>query len=227
MLMALVLGVAASAIQPVQHEPTASVEGSRNDRLGQIIDLIKAKKADEAGQIIDPLLDEYEHEHADEKRPIYCADDTTEADRYRRAETDARRPVLIIPAGWCTALWAKGYLLSDIGRGREAIPYLKRAAAMRPARPNYLTELAFAYQAVKDWPAMLDASTRLANLIVENNSASSVELCKAWHGMAYAQIELGKLDEATALLNKCLALDPANQKARNELDYIAKTRSKI
>jgi tetratricopeptide (TPR) repeat protein len=92
---------------------------------------------------------------------------------------------------------------------------------------NSLVELAFAYQATRDWPAMLDAATHAARAVRDSDGPNHIPfLCKAWHGMAYAQIELGRWDDAELALHKCLALDPDNVKARSELDYIAKARPK-
>jgi len=98
---------------------------------------------------------------------------------------------------------------------------------MRPAQRQYWAELTFAYQATKAWPEMLDAGRRAAILATEAEEPDRTTfLCKAWHSMAYAQIELGQWDEASEWLNKCLALDPGNAKAKNELEYIARRRPK-
>jgi tetratricopeptide (TPR) repeat protein len=74
---------------------------------------------------------------------------------------------------------------------------------------------------------MLEAGRRAALLAAEAQGPDRTTwLCKAWHSMAYAQIELRSWDDAIKLLNKCLALDPDNAKAKGELEYIARSRPK-
>lgn len=227
--LALMLGVVAPATPALQQEAASTQAQSLDGRADQIADLLVAKRMADAVPLIDPLLEAYEKVHASEKRRVYCAADPAEAQRYMaeaRSEKPAR-PAVAIGKGWCVALWAKGYLLSDAGKSAEAIPYLKRAVAMRPGHRQYWAELTFAYQATKDWPAMLDAGNRAAILAAEADGPDRATwLCKAWHSMAYALVELGRWDDATASLNKCLALDPDNAKAKSELDYIAHSRPK-
>ena len=226
---ALMLGTAAPAAPALQHESTSAAAQTLDGRAQRIADLIVAKQLAEATALVDPLLEDYEKANASEKRRIYCAADAAESQRYLaevRAEKPAS-PAVVIGKGWCVALWAKGYLLNDAGQPAAAIPYLVRAAAMRPGHRQYWAELTFAYQAIKSWPEMLDAARHVAALAAEADGADRTSfLCKAWHGMAYAQIELGHWDDAVELLNKCLALDPGYEKAKTELEYIARSRPK-
>jgi tetratricopeptide (TPR) repeat protein len=218
--MALVVGATAFAA-PVQ-QPVDAQEQSRTERAEHIADLLVAKQTEEAATLIDPLLGDYEKTYAGEKRRLYCADDGGES-----AALKPPADAVLIGKGWCRALWAKGYILTDVGRPADAIPYLKRALALWPGHEQYYLELGFAYQATRDWPAMLDAATQAAAAVREADGENRIPfLCKAWHAMAYAQIELGRSDDAIVVLNKCLALDPDNAKAKNELNYIEKTRAK-
>ena len=227
--LALMLGAAAPATLTPQHESASASTQSLDERADHIADLIVTKRMADAAPLIDPLLDEYEKVYVSEKRSVYCAADAAEARRYLAgpAREKPPRPAVAIGKGWCVALWAKGYALNDAGHAADAIPYLVRAAGMRPGHRQYWAELGFAYQATKNWPAMLDVGGRAAALAAEATGPERTSwLCKAWHSMAYAQIELGSWDDAIASLNKCLALDPDNAKAKNELNYIAHSRPK-
>ena len=225
--LALILVAAAPATLAPQHESAGASVESRDARADHIADLIAAKQMADAAPLIDPLLEEYERLYAREKRSIYCAADSVESRHYLAGPGGEKpaRPAIVIGKGWCTALWAKGYMLNDAGQAAAAIPYLVRAAGMRPSHRQYWAELGFAYQATRNWPAMLDAGSRAAALAAETDGADRTSLlCKAWHGMAYAQIELGSWDDAVASLNKCLALDPDNAKAKSEMNYITHSR---
>jgi len=227
--LALMLGAAAPATPTPQHESASASAQSLDERADHIADLIVAKRMADAALLIDPLLDEYEKAYASEKRSLYCAADPAEARRYLAGPGREKpaRPAVAIGKGWCVALWAKGYLLNDAGQAADAIPYLVRAAGMRSGHRQYWAELGFAYQATKNWPALLDAGGRAAALAAEATGPDRTSLlCKAWHSMAYAQVELGSWDDAIASLNKCLALDPDNAKAKSELNYITHSRPK-
>ena len=220
--MALVLGTTAIAVPAVQPPGVDAAEQSRTERAEHIADMLVAKQVAAASSLIDPLLDDYEKAYVAEKRRIYCADDIGEG-----APLKAPSDAIVIGTGWCRALWAKGYILSDGGQPAAAIPYLKRARDMRPGHWQYAIELVFAYQATKDWPAMLDAATHAARAARDSDGPNRIPfLCKGWHGMAYALVELGRWDEADTTLRKCLALDPDNAKAKSELEYIGKARPK-
>lgn len=220
--MALVLGTTAIAVPAAQQPPADTSEQSRTERSEHIADMLVAKQTAEASILVDALLADYDKAYADEKRRTYCAEDIGVG-----APLKAPRDAVVIGPGWCRALWAKGYILSDNGQAAAAIPYLKRALAMYPGRRQYAQELTFAYQAARDWPAMLDAATDEAKSVRDSDGAERVTfLCKAWHGMAFAQIELGRWHDAEAMLHKCLALDPDNVKAKSELDYLTRTRPK-
>ena len=220
--MALLLGTTAIAVPTAQQPRADASEQSRTERSEHIASMIAAKQTAEASTLVDALLADYENAYADEKRRPYCAEDIGVG-----VPLKAPRDAVVIGPGWCRALWAKGYILSDNGQAAAAIPYLKRALAMYPGRRQYAHELTFAYQATRDWPAMLDAATHEVKAVRDSDGADRVSfLCKAWHGMAYAQIELGKWNDAETMLHKCLALDPDNVKAKSELDYIARARPK-
>jgi Flp pilus assembly protein TadD len=50
------------------------------------------------------------------------------------------------------------------------------------------------------------------------------ELGRALRGKGFVLVELGKLDEAEAMYRRCLAIDPADTKAANELRYVQSRR---
>lgn len=229
LLLAVLLGVATPTLAQAPAAPSA-VEQARKDRLTQAVDALLAKKNDLALQLLDPLLVEYEMLYAKEKRQLFCADTPEESLSNLLGAAAARskdkRGAVVIATDWCTALWGKGYILLDLGKADAAIPVLQRAITMRPSRPQYLNELGFGYQLLKKWPEMLNAETRAAEVADVAGPDRVRNLYRAWFGMAYALIELGRWDEAADLLQKCIALDPENRKAKDELKYLTDKRPK-
>jgi Flp pilus assembly protein TadD len=56
--------------------------------------------------------------------------------------------------------------------------------------------------------------------IASDDATKTINLTRAWRGQGYCLVEQGKLNEAEAMYRKCLALDPKDNKARGELEYI-------
>lgn len=228
LLIALLLGTAgASPSVPATHQQ-APVEKVRDARLSQALTALLAKNNALALQLFDPLLAEYEALHRNEKSQIFCAEGAQETLLYLTESAAAKPPrnAIAIAPDWCLALWGKGYVLIDMGKPEAGIPFLQKAIAMRPHRAQYLNELGYAFKQLKDWPASLDAYRRAEEAAEASGPDRARDLGRAWFGIAYVMVELGRWDDAEALLQKCLKLDPNNVNAKSELEYIKKNRPK-
>ncbi|ATY31236.1 tetratricopeptide repeat protein [Sphingomonas psychrotolerans] len=212
------------ASQDAQPSPE---EVARDAKLGAAIQAVEAGKAAEATAILEPLLAEYEKLYAGEKRKIYCAHNPAQALFYIAGASAAKQDAIAIDPGWCTALWGRGFALIDLGQIDAAVPFLERAVALSPSHAHYLSELGYAYQAQKKWQLSHDLYSRAAAAAEgEQGDQRKRSLRRAWFGMGYDLIELGRLDEAEKLLNRCLELFPDDQKIKNELKYIRDQRAK-
>lgn len=181
----------------------------------------------EALAALDPLLADYEKDYAPEKRAIYCAQSQSETVAYMLLGAADKKNAVAINPGWCYALWGKGFVLADMKRYAEAVPYLERAVAMAPYHSHYLSELGYAHQSLKNWQRSYDAYARAAEHAgLAEGENQKQQFGRSWRGMAFNLVELGRWDEAEAVLKKALALDPADAKAQSELDYIAENRPK-
>lgn len=227
MAIGLALLLAATAI------PQADID-RRNDKLNDALVLLNDQKPAETIAALDPLLAEYERTYAGEKRQIFCGMNQNETVAYMlSAAADATKGKAKNPngavaaeAGWCTALWAKGFALIDLKRLDEGLPFLERSAAMAPSHAHYVSELAYAYQAQGKWQLSYDTYVRAVDSVglVEAEADKTRELRRSWWGMSYDLVELGRWDEAEAMLHKTLKLVPDDERAKHELEYIAKAR---
>jgi Flp pilus assembly protein TadD len=200
---------------------------ARSAKLGQAIAAIQSQKPAEATAILQPLLTEYEKLYAGEKRKIYCAHDPKESLRYMLEAAAAKHDAVAIDSGWCMALWARGFALIDMRQLDAAVPFLERAVALAPSYPHYLSELGYAYQSQKKWQLSYDLYSRAATAAAfQEGEQRKKSLRRAWFGMAFDLIELGRLDEAEKLLNQCLELVPNDQKVKDELQYVREQRAK-
>jgi Flp pilus assembly protein TadD len=202
-------------------------QAARSAKLGQAIAAIQSQKPGEATAILQPLLVEYEKLYAGEKRKIYCAHDPAESLRYMAEAAAAKQSALAIEPGWCMALWARGFALIDMQQLDAAVPFLERSVALAPRYPHYLSELGYAYQTQKKWQLSYDLYSRAADAAaLQEGEQRKKSLRRAWFGMGFDLIELGRLDEAEKRFNQCLELYPDDQKVKDELQYIREQRAK-
>ena len=224
-LAALALIAASPApARPAQDTPEQT---ARNAKLGEAIAAIKSAKPGEAIAILDPLLAEYQKLYAAEKRRIYCAHDLKQSLLYMGQAAAAKQEAIAIDPGWCNALWARGFALIDLQQIDAAVSFLERAVALSPSHPHYLSELGYAYQTQKKWQLSYDMYQRAAEgAALEDEGQRKKSLRRAWFGMGFNLIELGKLDEAEKVLTECLKLTPNDQKVKDELQYVREQRAK-
>ena len=202
-------------------------QAARSAKLGQAIAAIQSQKPAEATAILQPLLVDYEKLYAGEKRKIYCAHNPKQAILYMAEAGAAKQEAIAIDSGWCIALWARGFALIDMQQLDAAVPFLERAVALSPSHAHYLSELAYAYQTQKKWQLSYDVYGRAAAAAaLEEGDQRKRSLRRAWFGMGFDLIELGRLDEAEKLFNQCLELFPDDQKVKDELQYVREQRAK-
>ncbi len=221
--LALIVGSPALA-RPAQDTPE---QVARNAKLGEAVAAIKSAKPGEAIAILDPLLADYQKLYAAEKRRVYCAHDLKQTLLYMGQAAAAKQDAIAIDPGWCTALWARGFALIDMQQIDAAVPFLERAVELSPSHPHYVSELAYAYQTQRRWQLSYDTYARAAaGAELEEGDQRKSSLRRAWFGMAFDLVELGKFDEAETLFKQCLQLFPDDQKVKSELQYIREQRAK-
>ena len=135
---------------------------------------------------------------------------------------------VVVSANWAYAYYLKAYALLDLGRLAEAKAQLERALALAPQNAQFLSELGHVYQLEKDWKQSLATFERAESAAQQFSPerARNAELGRAWRGMGYALVELGRLDDAEAILLKCLDLDGNDALAMRELVYVRNAKAK-
>lgn len=230
---ALLLGLSAQAMCVVASEP---LHGGPSDADAEQVQLVQdATLAIEAGmaeQAIDNALDKviatFEQRFAHIGKQVYCARTLAESIYYMGDALNRKTDAVALAPVWCEAYKMKAYALFELHRDAEARVALNKALAMSPENANYLEELGAQYEREKNWPKALETfqhAERAANTY-SPPSVKDDEVARAWRGVAFVYVELGRLDDAEAIYLKCLALDKSDKRATNELRYVRDLRAK-
>jgi len=218
MKLVLALLLAAAPIGAAQAQ-----ELTNDAKLGEIVQLIQGGQPQQAVDKLNPLLADYERRYAGKPKPL-CDVEPAETKAYAGV---AGKDYTLADGGWCIALWAKGFALIDLKQLDAAVPFLERSVALAPFHPHYLSELGYAYQAQKSWQRSYDFYARAADSALrQEGERRNKSLRRAWFGMAFDMIEMGRLDDAEKLFRKCLEVSPNDEAVKSELRYIEEQRAK-
>jgi Tetratricopeptide repeat len=170
----------------------------------------------------DPVIDHHEVMYKGSTTRIYSAQNQVQMIIYSALPAGDKQSVEVIDTEWADAYLLKAYALSELKRIPEAQKALESAIALSPMNSQYLSELAYTYQAQKDCDKSIATYLQAASMaeLASDDATKTIELTRAWRGEGYCLVEQGKLDEAEAMYRKCLALDPKDNKAKGELEYI-------
>jgi tetratricopeptide (TPR) repeat protein len=223
----MLVGASASVSPTTPEPPHAQAEAENHHTLNKALTLLDARDIDGAIVILDGVIQSFEDKYASEERRIYSARSLTETMVYMGMASAAKEPreAVVIGPEWTTAYHMKAYALiekRDVSGARAA---LEKARALSPHNSLVISELAYTYQLTKDWARMLALyinAEHAADFSPETEQAA--ERSRALRGQGFGLIELNRLDEADAIFRKCLELDPDDNRAKNELDYISKLR---
>jgi tetratricopeptide (TPR) repeat protein len=134
---------------------------------------------------------------------------------------------LVINSIWGDALFIKGSALVSLKEYAEAEQVLAEAIALSPMNSMYLSEYAYVFLARKQWLeglAWAQKAEEAASFSPESDAKGERGL--ALRHMGFAQIELGRLDEAEKTFKAALKLDRNDAKAKHELEYIKQMRAR-
>jgi tetratricopeptide (TPR) repeat protein len=211
--------------------PAASARADEAEQQQQVdaaAKLLQQGKPAEAIDGVDKVIAHFEALRKDKTDVAYCARSPAESLVYLLQAAKDKAPASVYGSAWCDAYFLRGYALIELGRTGAARAALERAVQLAPREAHYRSELAELYAREKNWNealAAFDASATVAEESVEKERKNA-ELGRALRGKGYVLVELGRLDEAEAMYRRCLALDPADRKAMNELRDVQSRQQK-
>jgi tetratricopeptide (TPR) repeat protein len=99
---------------------------------------------------------------------------------------------------------------------------LTKAVNLSPFNAQFLSELGNFHQNARDWGRAMNLFEQaIASLPMDARGGNTFLQRRALRGKAFILVELKRLDEADKLHRLCLEMDPNDDKALQELEYIA------
>jgi tetratricopeptide (TPR) repeat protein len=198
--------------------------------------LIEAKKPQSALEKYEKVIASFEAHYANNQSKIYCARGTTESATYlvmaaaamTKGEFDKdKKNAITLSSTWADAYFMKAYALQDLGRIAEAKSAVQLALQLSPLSSRYLSEFGSIYVLEKNWAKAQEVFEKAEdNASLAPDDSKAEDLGKARRGLGYVFVELGQLDEAEKKYQQCLATDPKDTKAAQELEYVRGLRAK-
>lgn len=233
-LMSLVLAGCATAPAPASNASSSAMLAPRADEQAYVQMLsqgMEALPSDGANKTIeryyDPVLAEFQKRFGDAKEKLYSARTLQEALLYMALSAARSEDALVISSLWSEAHYLKAFAYLEVGKVDEAKVWMDKALAMSPENATYLAERGYIDHIEKNWAHALTlfekAESSAQHMSPENEK--NQEWLRALRGSGYSLIELGRLDEAERKYQQCLKLDPKDEKAMNELEYIKELRA--
>lgn len=226
LLLLVMIAPLPAAAKPKAPPATSTTDSAaQNALIERAVILIHQKKAGEAIPLLDRVIEAEEKAHSGEKRQIYSAGSAAESLLYMVEASAAGKAAVAFGPEWSLALFLKGFALVDLGSTEAAGPLFERAVALSPANSQYLSELGEWHKNRREWDqafARFKKAEDVAGIVSEHRRKP--ERSRALRGMGFVLIEQGKLDEAEAMFRKCLEIDPNDEGAKGELEFIRQQR---
>ena len=195
--------------------------GELRPRLGQMLELIRAKRFDEALDAAVALQKDYEQVF-DRKLTQRVFASAEERDDYQR---HAKAPFEWIDWGYAECLSMQAFVEAERGNFARAIEILDATHKLAPYEVGVDIELAHSLLGAHRPEEALEVYSQA--LAVTRRFASQAQReAVALRGVGVTLVELGRFDEAEAALRESLKIDPDSPVAKDELDYIRQVRAR-
>jgi tetratricopeptide (TPR) repeat protein len=225
-LIALMLALAPAPPAPPPGAPIVAVP-DQDGELDRAVTLLSAGKPADAIAVLDALNAANQRIYAGESKQVFCARSPTEAILYAGMAAEQKKEAVVTAKAYCYGIYLKGYALIDLNRSDEARPYLERAVALAPSNSQFLGELGEWYKNRRNWDKARELFQKASGASAFSpDDRKGFDKRRALRGLGFILVEEGKLDEAEKMYRDCLAIDPTDEKAKAELDYIAQQKGK-
>jgi Tfp pilus assembly protein PilF len=224
-LLLLLAAPLPAAAKPAPPPAATAPDSAQSALVERAVTLMHQGQPADAIPLLDQVIAAEEKAHSGEKRRIYSASSIGETMIYMTEAATAGKGAVAFGPEWSLALFLKGFALVDLGSADAAGPLFERAVELSPANSQYLAELGEWHKNRREWGkayARFEKAEAVAGTVSEERRKP--ERSRALRGMGFVLIEQGKLDEAEKMFRKCLEIDPNDDGAKGELQYIRDQR---
>ncbi|NCP11350.1 MAG: hypothetical protein GW859_05240 [Sphingomonadales bacterium] len=232
----------AIAVSPAQAAQNNQTEQDK-EAIVAAADAIHAGKPAEAVAEADTIISRFETGR-DADAIYVCTNGTSDtlvqliasaAVKDKQEDARSASTVTAVPSTVCDAYFLKGFAFVDLDKRSEALTNFQIAIAMDPDNTHYLNELGEWYKTERNWEKSLEIFTRASEIAdlglmdMEETEAAAIRdrrRCRSFRGIAFNHVEMRHWKEAREALEKCLAIDPADIKSRQEMDFIEEQTAK-
>lgn len=188
--------------------------------------LVLTGKGAQALPILEQVIGENDDLAAKEKRRVYSGQTMQMVLSNMMVAAADKKDAVDYGPSYGEAVFFKGYILIDLGRGGEAAAFLDRAVMLSPSNPQFLCEDASWHARHNESALGLELYKRCeAENSMTDEKAQPHLRAVALRGQGYALIDLDRLDEAESRYRASLELEPDNRVALGDLQVIQQKRA--
>lgn len=191
-------------------------------RMDQAGNAIRTGKPADALPLLDAVIADFEKANPPDPNVMkFSASNIEQALMYSTIPAAQKKNGMVVDGNWATAYFLKGFALIDLKRGDEALPYFDRAIALSPMDSQFLGERGEWYKSRKQWDkAYADFKSARDFAGFSGDDMKARNEGRALRGMGFVLIEQGKLKDAKKMFKEALKLNPNDEGAKGELQYI-------
>ncbi|MFW2176428.1 MULTISPECIES: tetratricopeptide repeat protein [unclassified Moraxella] len=206
----------------VRFENNPTLDKQAQIALPQAKELMMAKQFDKALATVQPIIDSYQQKYANSKAPVYSSRTVEQAKVITQLAIDKKqKEIIILHDEWVTALYLKGFILVEKNQPSQALTAYHQALELSPFNSQVASEIGHLFQIQRDWQSAGDIF-EMASQFSEFSPAGNkdFEYTRALRGMAFSATEQGDYEKAKKLYQQCLEINPKDNVARQELQYV-------
>ena len=189
--------------------------------------LLQRGQAAQALPQLDKLVAEAEATlKRDTQNRVYAADDRNFVIASLLEAAKRKQSAVVVSTDWIAPLYARAYALIELGQLDRARADLDRVLAISPYTPRALGERAQISMHRKDFAAAeVDLNKMREYGQMSANPADAIGYQGfALRGLGYIAVERKQWDKALGFYNEALKLNPNDDKAKAEIDFIRRSR---
>ena len=162
----------------------------------------------------------------DTKNRVYAADDRNLVLASLLEAAKRKQSAVVVSTDWIAPLYARAYALIELGQLDRARADLDRVLAISPYTPRALGERAQISMRRKDFAAAeVDLNKMREYGKISATPADAIGYQGfALRGLGYIAVERKQWDKALGFYNEALKLNPNDDKAKAEIDFIRRSR---